>query len=302
MSTLRLRIFDGSRQPFPLPADFFVRVFDGNGRVILTKDFFVNVIDLNLSSQGGIADNYTINVVSKGFRSAGFANFVLKDTDNRPVDVMLIPRNPGFNFAHAQFADARARFPFIGPNDAATTDLYNNLLETNSPALACVLNISAAASQINLFGNTTPLNFLRSLRFDAARPPAPDRFFAWCDVALLQEIRNAAAVNPGLFQKEPHPEILHPGSTESWKESRFGEANVQFTFHGNDHPPSGDPNQVMIELDIDYFSNTVNHILLEVLPNSFGPVTDPLQVYVLRWIAGREYGLPDFDPLYTVVA
>jgi hypothetical protein len=297
MSTLRLRIFDGSRQPFP-PSDFLVRVFNGNGKIVVNKDFFTNVIDLELDSEGGIANDYTINVTSKGFRSAGYSNLVLKGTNQRPVDIMLIPRNPGFNFARAQWADALGLYPFLGPNDATTTGYYNDLLEKNEPTLACLLNICTAASQINLYGNTTPLDYFRSVRWDAARSPAPDRFFAWCDLDLLQQIRNAAAAN-NLFKKEPNPGVLHPGSTESWKENRFGEANVQFTFHGNDHPP-GDPKQVMIELDIDYYANPVNHIILEVLPNRFGPITDPLQVYVLRWIAGREYGLPEFNPLYTV--
>jgi hypothetical protein len=40
------------------------------------------------------------------------------------------------------------------------------------------------------------------------------------------------------------------------------------------------------------------HGLLEVLP---GSTTDPLQVYILRWIAGRHAGVPEFDPPYTVV-
>ena len=299
MSTLRLRIFDGTRQPFPLPADFYIRVFDGNAKMVVDKDYFDNVIPLPLSSEGGIANDYTINVTSKGYRASGYANLVLKNADPRPLDVMLIPNNPGFNFANAKWPAVRAQYPFFGPDDAVTADLYDNLLEKNAPALACLLNISAAASQINLYGNTTPLSYITALRWDGARPPAPDRFFAWCHPELAHEIRNAA--HSGLFKQELNPGAKHPGATESWKESRFGEANVQFTFHGNDHRPD-DPTQIMLELDIDYYDNPINHLILEVLVNDFGQLTDPLQVYVLRWIAGREYGLPEFNPLYTVTA
>jgi hypothetical protein len=41
-------------------------------------------------------------------------------------------------------------------------------------------------------------------------------------------------------------------------------------------------------------------LLLEVLPNQFGGVTDPSQVYVLRWIAGRRAGVPEFNPPYVI--
>ena len=42
--------------------------------------------------------------------------------------------------------------------------------------------------------------------------------------------------------------------------------------------------------------------LLEVLPNSIGGgLSNPRQVYVLRWIAGRHAGVPEFDPPYVIV-
>jgi hypothetical protein len=31
-----------------------------------------------------------------------------------------------------------------------------------------------------------------------------------------------------------------------------------------------------------------------------GSLSDPKHVYVLRWIAGRQAGVPEFDPLYTI--
>jgi hypothetical protein len=49
------------------------------------------------------------------------------------------------------------------------------------------------------------------------------------------------------------------------------------------------------------------HALLEVIPNAFEKLTgqtgltDPKLVYVLRWIASRHAGVPNFDPLYTIV-
>ena len=39
----------------------------------------------------------------------------------------------------------------------------------------------------------------------------------------------------------------------------------------------------------------------EVIPNTITHgLTDPKKVYVLRWIAGRHAGVPEFVPPYTI--
>ena len=57
---------------------------------------------------------------------------------------------------------------------------------------------------------------------------------------------------------------------------------------------------VKVEIDMDYFRDLLAHALLEVLPNQFGGETDPRQIYVLRWVAGRQAGVSDFNPPYEV--
>ena len=55
----------------------------------------------------------------------------------------------------------------------------------------------------------------------------------------------------------------------------------------------------MVEPDIDYFRDIHAHVLAEVITNSIThSLTDPRQVYVLRWMAGRHAGVPNFDPPY----
>jgi len=55
--------------------------------------------------------------------------------------------------------------------------------------------------------------------------------------------------------------------------------------------------------DIDYFKDLAAHALLEVLPNALsGGLTNPEEVYVLRWIAGRHAGVAEFKPPYTIVS
>ena len=83
---------------------------------------------------------------------------------------------------------------------------------------------------------------------------------------------------------------------------QFGEANVQLTFHGNDKQSIDGVDCIMIEPDIDYFKDPAAHALLEVLPNAItGGLTNPAVLYVLRWIAGRHAGVPEFEPPYKIV-
>lgn len=50
-----------------------------------------------------------------------------------------------------------------------------------------------------------------------------------------------------------------------------------------------------------YWPATSIYALLEVVANALThSLTDPRQVYVLRWIAGRHAGVPNFDPPYTL--
>jgi hypothetical protein len=60
---------------------------------------------------------------------------------------------------------------------------------------------------------------------------------------------------------------------------------------------------MILEPDIDYFKDLAAHALLEVVPNAVtNSLTDPAQVYVLRWMAGRRSGTPEFNPLYTITS
>jgi hypothetical protein len=68
----------------------------------------------------------------------------------------------------------------------------------------------------------------------------------------------------------------------------------------NERSPTG-TNWVMVEPDIDYYQDLGAHALLEVIPNAITKsLTDPAQVYVLRWIDGKTSGIPEFKPLYTI--
>ena len=302
MSELQLRVFDGTRQLFSASAQFLVTITDGNRTQQVRNYYQANDITFHLPFFDNFGDNYTVVVWAKGYKQAGFTPVTLSDQYLKTLDIMLIPDKPCFSFVNARWDAARVLYPFLGsdvdkPTGAAR---YDNLLDQTPKSLACLLNLFEAMSQIAL-SQGTPLDYIKQLRWDAPYTPAQDRFYAWCDSRLIDQVKNAAAA--GEFAIENNPGLFHPGATSSWKQIQFGEANVQFTFHENDTMTIGGVDCVMVEPDIDYYQDLAAHALLEVIANALThSLTDPTEVYVLRWIAGQTAGIPEFAPIYTITS
>ena len=126
-----------------------------------------------------------------------------------------------------------------------------------------------------------------------------DRFFAWADPSLVNQVAQAA--EQGKFAPSVGTALFHPGATRSWKEVQFGEASVKFTFHEMDTMSIDGKACVKVEVGVDYFKDAQAHALLEVIVNTLtGSLTDPRDVYRLRWTAARRAGVPDFDPPYLL--
>jgi hypothetical protein len=301
-SSLRLRIFDGSRQLFSAkPANFLVRIVDGNQHQQIWHDYpDPDITFNNLPFYDNLFDNYSVLVSTDGYKQAGYQPVKLSNQYLTTLDIMLIPNDPGFSFVNARWPAAKSAYPFLASDvtDDAGQTRYDNLLDQSEKSLACLLNLGEAMSQIAL-PQLTPLDYIKQLRWDPSFAPTQDRFFAWCDVALIDQVKMAAAA--GKFAVEIDPGLLHPGATSSWKQVQFGEADVQLTFHENDKLVIDGVNCVMLEPDIDYYRDPLAHVILEVIPNALThTLTDPTEVYVLRWIAGQTAGIPEFAPLYTI--
>jgi hypothetical protein len=301
-STLTVNIYDGTRQPFQAPVDVLYQITDGHSNKLVDKELraaSIKLTDLPFYNDNW-GDNYTVLVWAKGYQQAGFTPVKLSPSQPAVLDLMLIPTDPGLNFADASWDAIKAELPFLanGVSDAAGKERYENLMEDKPKSLAALLNITTAMRQISLHDGT-PLDYLKQIIWNDTL--AQDRFFAYCDAKLIDEVRLAAA--QGEFAPEFAPWLLHPGATLSWKQIQFGEANVQLTFHGQDTPVIDGIACVRIEPDIDYFKDPGAHAVLEVLPNLITHgLTNPEVVYVLRWIAGRHAGVPDFSPPYSIVA
>lgn len=302
MSKLQLRIFDGLRNLFSLPVPFLVTITDGT-RIQRVRNFYqTNDITFDLPFFNNNGDNYTVVVWAKGYKQAGFAPVVLSDKYVRTLDIMLVSDIPGFSFVDARWNNICTLYPFLGNemDNAAGEVWYDNFLEKDEKSLACLLNLCEAMSQIHL-SQGTPLDYIRQLCKEGPYAPAQDRFFAWCDRRLVDQIKVAADAR--MFAAEINPGLFHANATASWKQIQFGEANVQLTFHENDEFVVDGVDCVMVEPDIDYFRDLGAHGIFEVVPNAFThSLTNPVDVYVLRWTAGRAAGVPEFAPRYTITS
>ena len=301
-----VNVFDGTRELYSDTPQLLITVRDGNQKV-LSRDFQdkSSVFFTGLPLFDNFGDDYTFLAAADGYKDAGFFPVKLAKNVDQIVDLMLIPNSNSFNFAQARWnvlGNTRSEFKDLFRNGAATDDeaakRYGDL-EEGGAVLACLLNITTAMQQIHL-PQKTAFDYLKRVIWDRQGPSAmaQDRFFAWADPELIEQIKQAMQHKPKTIDNAPAG--LHPGATRSYKQILFGEANVQLTFHENDKLEVDGVNCVMVEPDIDYFKDAGAHLLLEVAVNAFGSVTDPKAVYALRWIAGRHAGIPEFDPLYTI--
>jgi hypothetical protein len=257
---------------------------------------------LELPFHNNFADNYSIVAFADGHEQAGFQPVRIGPNAPGQLDLMLLPKDGSFHFAKARWTDILAQRPLLSQifaasvTGAAAADAYTELLEDHPQNLACLLNITTAMQQISL-PQLSPLDYFKT--FDLAAL-APDRIFGYADAKLVDQVRLAA--QQGEFDTEPAIDLtLHGDATSSFKQNQFGEGNVQLTFHEKNRKTIAGVDCVYVEPDIDYFKDPAAHLLLEVIPNGLtGNVSNPRAVYVLRWIAGRHAGVPNFDPLYTI--
>ncbi len=301
-------VFDGTRQPYSDKSKLLITVIDGNQKMQSRKFYDkASVFFTGLPLFNNLGDNYTFLASADGYKDAGFVPVKLAANVDQPVDLMLVPRSNQLNFANATWKaldKARPGLKALLANGASSSQAaaqrYGDIMEDQGgEILACLLNITTAMQQIQL-PQQTPLDYIKRIIWDreGGFAMAQDRFFAWADPVLIKQLEQAKQQHPAKFENAPF--ALHPGATRSYKEIEFGEANVQLTFHENNVLKIDGVNCVMVEPDIDYFKNPINHLVLEVAVNAFGSLTDPKAVCVLRWIAGRRAGMPEFDPLYTI--
>ena len=300
-ATMVVTAYDGTRQPIQA-GDFLIRIFDGFQNQLFDDDRPAPTTVFKLPFHDNLQDNCRVLASGDGFVGAGFSPVKLSLKAVAMVDLMLLPHGADFKFE--TWADVKttdpviAAFVSVGSSDSETQAHYDDLRQNKPPALASLLNLATAMKGIQL-PSKTPLDYFKEIVWDESL--AQDRFFGYADPSLVDQVRRAAM--EGEFAPEPNPGLFHPDATSSFKQIQFGEANVQLTFHEKDIKTIGRVECIKVEPDIDYFQDLGAHTLLEVIPNAVTHgLTDPKEVYVLRWIAGRHAGVPEFTPPYTIGA
>jgi hypothetical protein len=298
-STLVVTVYDGTRQQIR-KGNFLIRIFDGFQNQLFDDDRPAPTTAFNLPFHDNLQDNHRILVSGNGFVGAGFTPVALSPKSVTNLDLMLLPHQADFKFQ--AWADLKTADPVIaafvsaGGSDEDVEEHYNDLRDNRPQALASLLNLATAMKTIDL-PSKTPLDYFKRILWDESL--AQDRFFGYADRILVDQVKQAA--KDGEFAPEPNPGLFHPDATSSFKQIQFGEANVQLTFHENDPKRIDGVQCIKVEPDIDYFQDIAAHTLLEVIPNKITHgLTDPKQVYALRWIAGRHAGVPEFAPPYTI--
>ena len=309
-ASILMRLVDGTRQPLPANVKWSARIYDGRALSERHED------DVNGSGSAELVkgltffnnlfDNYTVIISADGFQGAAWQPVHIDPAKPAELDLMLVPKDAHLNFSGAGWQtlkSMRPRFAEIissGIDDAETR--YTNLFDQSGGLIsACLLNLLTAMSQIKLASGNSPIDyFWQPIWNDPQFAMAQDRFFAYVDEAIVDDVRDS-----GGFAQEPDPGTFHPGATLSYKQTQFDVCNVQLTFHqGNaktlKKPDGTSVDCLVIEPDIDYFKDLLAHFFLEVVPNKFTHgLTDPRAVYVMRWMAGKE-ARTEFNPLYTM--
>lgn len=298
-----LSVFDGARKLLPAGKRLRFRLHDGAQKKQYDEFHKKPRVKINgLSFANNRIDDYAVVVTGGGYEQTGIHPLRLREDTVTKADLMMLKKRAKLRLETALWRNLSASHPawttFLQADrqEEAAARRHDRWRDTRPEHLAAFLNFAEALSDLEFRDGTAFSYFKQPAANHLTKDFKRDRCFAFVDPKLVEQIVDA--VGKGTFVGANAS--LHPGATRSFKEIRFGVANVQITLHENDREQIEGTNCIKVEVDIDYFRDTGAHALLEVIPNKFGGVTDPGKVYQLRWVAVRQAGLPEFDPPYTI--
>lgn len=300
--TIEVSAYDGTRELIAVGKPLLFQIFDGDQKAVATKSQKAPVMRKTLAISNSLRDRYRVIVSGQNYRQAGFYPVVLKADKVLSLDLMLLPANDRFDFGDAEWNQLCKTHPkwtsFLARGTQSSYEQYVAFMEKTPAQLAAFLNFAEALSDVR-FPTGVAFDYLEQpLTPDLDQSCFDDRCFAFAEEGIVKQLE--VCVEQGTF--EHAISTLHAGATRSFKEVRFGEANLQITLHENDRQEINSKCCLKVEIDMDYFRDNLSHMLLEVLPNQFAGNTDPCRIYVLRWMAGRQAGISDFNPPYKIVS
>jgi hypothetical protein len=307
--TLQFHLVDSARRPIQPDFKYLLRINNGFHKSVHADFHNGQPPRFDVEFFDNFGDDYSVLVSAKKHHDAGYFPVRITAGGARRLSLMLMPKRSRYDFTNAGWDRMKQEDPesirFLSrglPSEEEARGLYEQALDgpdRRQDSMATIHNILTVLKSVELSVGR-PLDYFKQLDWNQ-RPPERDRFFAFADRRLVEQIEIARAggtwKNASVFS--------HPGATSAFKQIQFGEANVQLSFHENpqDTLVIDGVDCVKVEADIDYFKDPAAHFLLEVIPNAFSNNrTNPKIVYLLRWIAGDAAGQPDFNPPYTIEA
>src|SRR5947207_2189848 len=166
-----LQVVDGARQP--ITGDIDIRLFDGdkNGGELITHRGPTIILE-NIPCFNNTRDFYTVLASGPRYVQAGYFPAKVGPNILRPVFLMLLPKDGGFNFNRAHWADIQVSHPEV-PKLLADRDRYEAILEEQEAVAAGMWNILTGLSQLPL-AEGSALSYFRKLRWEDSL--AQDRF------------------------------------------------------------------------------------------------------------------------------
>src|ERR1700730_8557341 len=147
-SRLQVNIFDGTRQPIQPGVRILMTIFDGNNNQIV-REYYPSGQAFQVPFYDNSGDDYRVLAFADGYSQAGFVPVKCSPQAPQSVDIMLLRRDPSFNFADAKWDVLATNNPLLygilaqgAANDDAALDRYTELIEDRPAVLACLLNIT----------------------------------------------------------------------------------------------------------------------------------------------------------------
>lgn len=324
-AAIKVDLFGGARTAMPQDSEVLITIHDNKARNRFSqfvRGSSIRITGLEVFDDGG--DDCAVITSVKGCSDGAFFPVSLVESQESPVSLMLPPRNPAFNLSGATWENLRAAhqpvFNFLaGGQPDVNVDLYKSMLQDHQPEVACLLNITTAMACLPVQPEGGVLSCFKKILIQklsadssATEGMRQDRFFAWGDPRIIPYLRQNTEGAQAIFDVANAD--LHPGADLSFKEIRFGEANLQFTFHQAEKDETGN-GWVKVEMDMDYYKDEGAHFFLEVIPNEVVTrvsnllhldkphFSDPVTIYSLRWMAGQRVAHePEFAPPFTLQA
>jgi hypothetical protein len=295
---LIIELYDSRRTMVSADFESQVTLLRGDYRAVHRGRHQGATLQFELELTNGPLDNYVVHVAAPHHYDAWYHPVNLRRfggarrSAGRSLSLMMLPRKTRYLFSPwAGLAVDLRRF--IGQDGSYYDELLDHSEETQDK-LAAIHNFTTALKSIELEGRSV-FSYFRQLIVAGERAPERDRFYALAHKDLEPALERARRQK--LWAKGST--AFHPGSTASYKEKAYGEGNIQLSLYGNEQVSLRD--SLMVEVDIDYYKDTLSHGLLELVPNKLlEKTTDPKMAYRLRWMAMRNVAGLEFDPSYVL--